>query len=433
MVTVVMPVHNTGEYLKESIDSLLHQTYADFEIICVDDYSRDAYTLELLKKYESLDARIQVIYLPENKGAAEARNIGLEHAKGEYIIFLDADDWFDLDMLEKMQDALVKSGADLCVCGHREYSEQSGEVVQVVPLRKVLGVTDRIFSIRELGEQGLLFWYCVPWNKMCCAEFLRKNKIYFQNLSSSNDVFYDLMCCLSATGIVYCEGGKPLLTYRTQNENQISSNRNPINHWYAVSRVLEFRAGNKDEIERKQLVCVLLMGMISELSRSSDEGKRKAGYDAVKSYLINSKTQTSFKVRRYNTYMNLWRENEYESKWFEKIGDFNQQIEEKAELIISDCLSGNRRVVIWGNGKRGQALQRFCKKRRITNLAVADQKNESTGTYTADGFLIIHTDEVFVVADVIIASNYDIYIDLLERVKGKELEVIDLEKYCPIG
>ena len=431
MITVIIPVYNTREYLKECIDSLLHQTYADFEIICVDDCSKDAYTLELLKKYEGLDARLQVIYLPENKGAAEARNIGLEHAKGEYVTFLDADDWFDADMLEKMHDSLVTSGADICVCGHRVYSEQSKAVVGEVSLRHVPGVTDRVFAVKELGEQGLIMWDCVPWNKMCSAEFLRKNHISFQNLTSSNDVSFDLMCCLLAKRIVYCEGGKPLLTYRTQSENQISANRTPLNHWHAVNRVLELSVGKMDEIESKQLLFVLIVGMISELGRSSNEGKRRAGYDALKSYLVKHGIKEPFKVRRYNTYINLWIENEYESKWFEKIADFDLQIEENAEIILSDVLSGHKRVVIWGNGKRGQALQRFCKKRGVKNLSVADQKNDLVGTYTTKGFLVIHTDDALEEADVIIASNYDIYVDLLKSVG--DIKLIDLEKYCPIG
>lgn len=433
MVTIIMPVYNTGEYLKDSIESLLRQTYREFELICVDDGSKDALTLELLENYESIDKRVQVIHLPENKGAAESRNIGLELVRGEYVIFLDADDWFDEDMLQKMHAALVSSGVDMCVCGHRRYSEKSMNVVEEVFLRNILGVTDGIFTIKELGEEGLLFWYCVPWNKMCSTEFLKKNNIYFQNLSSANDVFYDLMCCLNATGIVYCEGGKPLLTYRTQNEKQISANRTPINHWHAVRKVLELRAENIDELEWNQLLYVLIIGMMSELNRSLDEVKRCDGYNAIKNFLVNSKKQTRFKVRRYNTYTTLWMENEYESKWFEKVGDFDLQIEEKANVIVSDSFSGNKSVVVWGNGKRGQALQRFCKRREITTLMVADQKNDLVGAYTSEGFLIIHTDEAFEVADVIVASNYDIYVDLLERVNRKDVELINLEKYCPIG
>ena len=285
MITIVMPVYNTGVYLKESIESILNQTYGDFELICVDDCSKDAFTLELLDAYEQADERIRIVHLLENAGAAEARNIGLKQAEGEYIIFLDADDIFDEDMLEKMHQSLESSDADMCVCGHRIYSEQSKSVVQECQLRNIPGITDRVFSVKELGEEGLLFWDSVPWNKFCKTNFLRENHIYFQNLSSSNDVFYALMCNLLASKIVYCNAGFPLVTYRTENIHQISAKRTPINHWYAIQQLLQVRENDVDDIEWRQIMYALLQGTVCELNRSSDENKRKECYSAVRQFV----------------------------------------------------------------------------------------------------------------------------------------------------
>ena len=89
-VSVILPIYNVEEYLKECLDSVVNQTLKDIEIICIDDGSTDD-SLEIIKEFARLDKRVKVVEI-ENSGAANARNIGLELAIGEYIRFVDADD-----------------------------------------------------------------------------------------------------------------------------------------------------------------------------------------------------------------------------------------------------------------------------------------------------------------------------------------------------
>lgn len=98
-VTVLMAVYNAAPYLGQALDSLLAQTMADFQVVCIDDASTDE-SLAILTDYASRDHRIEVIHLSENHGQAYARNEGLKRAKGEYVCMLDADDWFSPDALE---------------------------------------------------------------------------------------------------------------------------------------------------------------------------------------------------------------------------------------------------------------------------------------------------------------------------------------------
>ncbi|MDD6070560.1 MAG: glycosyltransferase [Clostridiales bacterium] len=108
-----MPVYNCEAYLAESLDSVLHQTLKEWELLCVDDGSSDG-SLELLKQYQSMDERIHIFMQP-NQGAGVARNLGLQHAQGEYIAFLDADDFFfDADALEQMYEACNRYHVDAC-------------------------------------------------------------------------------------------------------------------------------------------------------------------------------------------------------------------------------------------------------------------------------------------------------------------------------
>lgn len=111
-VSVIIPVFNTEKYLRKCLDSVCNQTLSDIEIICVDDCSTDN-SLNILKEYASKDNRIKLIEFKENKGAAVARNTGIIEAKGEYVGFIDSDDYVDLDFYEKLYNIGVCENADI--------------------------------------------------------------------------------------------------------------------------------------------------------------------------------------------------------------------------------------------------------------------------------------------------------------------------------
>jgi len=98
-VSIIIPVYNAEKYIREDLDSLLGQSLREIEVICVDDGSKDS-SLKILEDYQRKDDRIKILK-QENKGAGAARNEGMKEAKGDYLIFLDADDFFEKDMLEK--------------------------------------------------------------------------------------------------------------------------------------------------------------------------------------------------------------------------------------------------------------------------------------------------------------------------------------------
>ncbi|MBR3469133.1 MAG: glycosyltransferase family 2 protein [Lachnospiraceae bacterium] len=115
MISVIIPVYNVKAYLAEAVESVIHQTYQYLEIILVDDGSTDG-SGEICDEYAKKDNRIKVIH-QQNKGLSAARNAGLDICQGEIISFLDSDDVFRKDMLEKMYAAMEKTGADIVECG----------------------------------------------------------------------------------------------------------------------------------------------------------------------------------------------------------------------------------------------------------------------------------------------------------------------------
>lgn len=114
-LSIIMPVYNGEQYLNYSIQSVLNQTYKDYELILVDDGSTD-HSLEICEKYQSKDERIRVIS-QENKGISGARNAGIDIATGKYITFMDNDDVIQPEMYEIMLKYMVSDGLDLIMCG----------------------------------------------------------------------------------------------------------------------------------------------------------------------------------------------------------------------------------------------------------------------------------------------------------------------------
>lgn len=115
MISIIIPCYNAEDYLSEALDSILRQSYADWELICVDDGSTDG-TYEILSRYHELDARIHVVS-QKNAGVSVARNRGLSESRGEYICFIDSDDVVSRNYLEVLRTLIAKEKADLAICG----------------------------------------------------------------------------------------------------------------------------------------------------------------------------------------------------------------------------------------------------------------------------------------------------------------------------
>jgi glycosyltransferase involved in cell wall biosynthesis len=118
MISVIIPCYNSEKYLRECVESVLRQTYADLEIILVEDGSTDA-TSAICDEYASRDLRVTVLH-KKNGGLSDARNAGIRLSKGEYIGFVDSDDWVEPDMFEALYNGLTLNDCDMSVCGFNE-------------------------------------------------------------------------------------------------------------------------------------------------------------------------------------------------------------------------------------------------------------------------------------------------------------------------
>ena len=224
LVSVVVPVYNTAQYLHQCMDSLINQTLKEVEFIFVDDGSTDD-SYEILEKYREKDDRIKIIR-QENQYAGVARNNGMKQATGKYIIFLDSDDYFDLTLLEKTLRCAERNQAEIVFFGHYHYDNQTG-VVREFPFFARNG----IFSGEMLGENLFTAFSVVPWNKLYLRTFLTKYNMEYQGIYKHNDVYFGSLAVALAKRIV-CLNER--LVYHRINNKESLQGRETITYPYMI-------------------------------------------------------------------------------------------------------------------------------------------------------------------------------------------------------
>lgn len=167
IVSLVIPVYNSAPYIRQCLDSIIQQTYEILEIICVNDGSMDD-SLAILEEYAAKDNRIRIFSKEnEGKGAASARNLGLKKATGEYIQFIDSDDFFAPDMIETLVSKAVNTDADVVICRGQIFDDEKQCVTGKLPHPDLQYAPDKpSFHWRECPEYICEIADNYAWNKL---------------------------------------------------------------------------------------------------------------------------------------------------------------------------------------------------------------------------------------------------------------------------
>lgn len=208
--SVILPVHNVEKYLDECLKSIVNQSLKDIEIICINDGSTDN-SLEILNKYAQKDNRF-VIFSQKNQGQGAARNKGIELATGEYIAFVDPDDWIDLDMLEILYTNFQTYLTDIvqfdCLQfydGNKRKKEKEISLLEIAYQKFNYDlIKNRFFSWKDFKD-GLFHIPLALWNKVYSREFLNKNNLRIPNASIAEDVAFSVFCLLSTDKVCYVD------------------------------------------------------------------------------------------------------------------------------------------------------------------------------------------------------------------------------------
>ncbi len=179
IISVIVPVFNVQDYIKQCLDSILNQTFSDFELICIDDGSEDN-SGKILEEYKNIDTRIKII-TKKNGGLSSARNTGLKYAKGRFVCFIDSDDWVSPYMLEKLYENITKFNTDISMCAVSLFDENLHKIKNDPYFN--LSVFPKSFNNKVFSyEDTKAFISDIPvmaWNKIYRHSFLKNYKAGF--------------------------------------------------------------------------------------------------------------------------------------------------------------------------------------------------------------------------------------------------------------
>lgn len=221
-VSVIIPVYNAEQYLAQCLDGVVNQTLGELEIILVNDGSTDG-SQRLMRKYQKRDARIQIVD-QENQGPAMARNAGLRLAKGEYLAFLDADDFFAPEMLETLYKSCVEQDADVGVVRSREYDERTRECNNMkFSVKEEFLPGNNPFSYHDVPDCIFNIFKGWAWDKLFRRAMVEEHHLEFQNLKSSEDMLFVYMSLVHANRIYVIDN--ELAYHRINVGTSVSSSR----------------------------------------------------------------------------------------------------------------------------------------------------------------------------------------------------------------
>ena len=243
-VSIIIPVHNSEEYLIDCLNSIIKQSYRNIEIICVNDHSTDR-SCEILKQFEKKDTRIKIINLNKYEhGAGAARNRGLDSITGEYVAFCDSDDMMTESMVELMLKKIIKEQSDIVYCANKSLYEDN-----TFKIRQFKRFTSKkIISIKAKDLYGSMFDLPLePWNKL--INYKKFNSIRFnEKIFSGQDVPYNLELLLNADTVSFIN--EPLYVYRVRHNSLCHSEKNVMlsffeKHTYLIDILKRYKLYEK--------------------------------------------------------------------------------------------------------------------------------------------------------------------------------------------
>ncbi|GAA4693749.1 bifunctional glycosyltransferase/CDP-glycerol:glycerophosphate glycerophosphotransferase [Phytohabitans rumicis] len=247
LLSLVVPAYRVQGYLRECMDSILNQSFTDIEVIAVDDASPDSCG-EIFAEYAARDSRVQVIALEQNVGLGEARNVGLDRATGEYVWFIDSDDWIEPDCLAKVAARLRQTSPDMLIVDHvRSYwnlGVTTSSMAEVFPTPP----GEEVFTVRERPE--VLRLLHTAWNRIVRREFMVELGLRF-GLGWYEDVSFTYPALLKAQRITVLD--RVCVHYRQRRTGAIT--RTPgerhfdvFPHWHRVFELIDAWGAEVDDL-----------------------------------------------------------------------------------------------------------------------------------------------------------------------------------------
>lgn len=217
MISIIIPIYNVEKYLSQCLDSVINQTYKDLEIICVNDGSPDN-SLKILEEYRKKDERIKIIN-QENQGLAGARNTGIDNAQGEFVFFLDSDDWLPLNAIELLYNKQKKENADIIIAGRNTITSKNEQ--KFLPRDYKENLDFKKYIKKSFKDGSFRPSSC---GKLYKKEIIKENKIYFPRGLLYEDLIFVIKFLYYSKKIVILR--EYIFNYRFEREGSIINSVN---------------------------------------------------------------------------------------------------------------------------------------------------------------------------------------------------------------
>ena len=320
-ISVIVPVYNVENYLKECLDSLVNQSFTDIEIICVDDGATDK-SPDILKEYADKDERIKIIS-QKNQGLAASRNNGLKEACGKYIYFLDSDDYIDLKALEKLHNNAVLNKSEIVLFKFQTFDNNRNIHKRGVEFR-----IDDEFG--DIDYNNFTFSYKNAKRHVLNSAFSACLKLYRKDFIDSiegfdfpvglnfEDIPTHVKVMLNASRISFVP--EFLYYYRSNPDSILNSTANGFDMFEIISLVENYLKGNGyyDELENEFIFFKIAQILVYMISTKSEDYFNKAKEEFQKTQIRDEKTIKKYALDGYNMVLSSDCYIDYIITYFEK-------------------------------------------------------------------------------------------------------------------
>lgn len=297
LISVIVPVYQVENYLNQCIESIIEQTYTNLEIILIDDGSNDNCP-QICDDWSIKDKRIKVIH-KKNGGLSDARNVGLDIAKGKYIAFIDSDDWVDSRYIELLYNSLIKSEADISACSiQKVYDADSVDPYNLNPKLQLVTPKEAIKDI--LYDRR---FKTVAWNKLYSKEILSGERFIVGRIHE--DEFFSYKVFDKAQKLVFVDAS--LYKYRQRSGSIMSSpSLKHLDLLDAYLNRIKFLENNYTDLASKDKLnfCIACINFYKDFLKSDSDFK-KIALNRIKNY----RRKVKFNIKEFNVLS--WKEKIY--------------------------------------------------------------------------------------------------------------------------
>lgn len=440
-ISIIMPVYNTEPFLAEAIESILNQSFKDFELICINDKSTDT-SLEILKDYQKKDSRIKIFSNIKHYGAALSRNRGLKEAVGKYLTFLDSDDIFHEEMLECAYLSAEKYSTDVIMFERMHVPSKDIRLKRKVFHSEMFyeRYSNKVFQVKNSLPYEFLNWQLAPSNKLYNRDFIVSNNLEFQDLSCANDVYFVCMSIMLAKRLLFLKDDRVMVYARVHNSlSRISYDRDPYCSYFAFEHIAE-ELKKRDRFSEFYSYFYyrffgVIVGALNQCKKHEKEQEfyyflQEEGIDKIcsdgKGYYDKLDSGMKGLLDRFKT-------GKFESEWYKRKWSLKILLCSKVNVnrlinLFQNYKEHDKAVALWGAGANGISLLEFCNENSLKIDMVVDKSKEKQGNIV-NGYLVKAPEDIDDKIQVVIITARNIFHDVTKELSGKKIEVIDINQF----